>query len=551
VNREENEIPAARKKKSILIGLSLTILVLATFYPVRQFDFITYDDRVYVTGNERVQEGLSRKGLVWAFCATEAGFWHPLTWLSLMIDSHLYRLNPSGYHWTNLLLHLAVTLSIFLVLRSMTGAVWRSAFVAALFAVHPLNVEPVSWVAARKDVLSAFFWILTLAAYGYYAKGPALSRYGIVVAVFSLGLMAKPALVTIPFILILMDFWPLGRLRWEKRVRPAQPSPAFCAETINLPRAFAEKIPLIVLSVLVGLVTVYSEQKIGALKSLDAYPLDVRMTNALVSYLLYIGKLLWPVNLAVHYPHPGAWGLGTVAGTAVALIGISFFALRRLFASPYLAVGWLWYLTALLPVIGFIQIGSHAMADRYAYIPSIGLFIMISWGSAELVSLRPKIRGVLVAAAVISVLLLAVVSSRQLQHWENAVTVFRRAVSVAPENALAQNNLGAALARRGDAAGALEHYRQALRIQPRYPEAFFNMGAALADLGRFEEALSYYRRVLEEKPDCAEGYNNIGVVLASQGRFAEAAERFRQALSIRPDYVDARNNYERALKSLP
>jgi len=539
------------KHAAVFIYLGLTILVLTIFYPVRNFDFITYDDHVYVTDNPSVRKGLTPDSLSWAFRATEAGFWHPLTWISLMADSHLYRSNPSGYHWTNLLLHLASTISIFLLLRWMTGSLWRSAFVAALFAVHPLNVEPVSWVAARKDVLSAFFWILTLAAYGYYARGPALSRYGIVVAVFSLGLMAKPTLVTMPIIMILIDVWPLGRLRWGKRGQPAPPSSAFGTETITLPRALAEKIPLVVLSVLVGLVTVYSEQKIGALKSLDAYPLDVRTTNALVSYLLYIGKLLWPENLAVHYPHPGAWSPWMATGAALVLAGLSFLILRRRYSSPYLAVGWLWYLISLFPVIGLIQIGSHAMADRYAYIPSIGLFIMVSWGSAELVSLRPKIRGVIAAAAAVSVLVLGVVSARQLPHWENAVTVFRRAASVSPENALVQNNLGAALMRRGEAASALPHLEAALRLQPRYPEAAFNLGVALADLGRFDDALAWYGRAIEMNPKYSEAMNNTGVILASQGRFAEAAAQFHLALSIRPDYADARNNYERALKNLP
>jgi len=533
----------------VLVCLCLGILVLATFYPVRNFDFITYDDHVYVTDNSHVREGLSGKNILWAFRAVDAGFWHPLTWLSLMADYQVYRLNPSGYHWTNLLLHLASSVLIFLVLRFMTGAFWRSALAAVLFAVHPLNVEPVAWVAARKDVLSALFWILTIGAYGFYAKRPGTGRYAAMLAMFILGLMAKPTLVTIPLILLLMDFWPLARLKYPGRAEVQTTSIEF--GTTTFARAVMEKVPLVVFSVAVGLVTVYAEQKVGAVKSLDAFPLDVRAANAVVSYALYMGKMIWPSNLAVHYPHPGMWDLGTVAMASLALFGISFFVLRRISASPYLAVGWLWYLISLFPVIGVIQIGSHSMADRYSYSPSIGIWIMLAWGSAELISRLPKIRWGVVGASAVCVLLLAVVSGRQLYHWKDAVSVFRQAVSVAPENALARNNLGAALARRGDAAGALEQYRRALKIQPRYPEALFNMGAALADLRLFDEAIIWYGRALEQRPDYAEAWNNIGVALSSLGRFRDAAEKFHQALVIRPDYEDARNNYQRALKNLP
>jgi len=548
---EERVSATLRKHATLLLCLSLAILVLATFHPVRNFDFISYDDGVYVTENPRVQEGLSARGIAWAFGATDAGFWQPLTWLSLMADAQMYRRNPSGYHWTNLLIHLACAVLLFAVLRRMTGAAWRSFLVAALFAVHPLHVEPVAWVAARKDLVSAFFWLLTLAAYGWYAKRPGLARYGTVVAAFCLGLMAKPTLVVLPFILVLMDFWPLGRLRRGIGQEPAQAPSRFGAPTIALPRALGEKIPLLVLSVLVGIVTVYAEQKAGAVKSLDAFPLDVRIANAAVSYVLYLGKTIWPVQLAVHYPHPGAWGLWPVAGSALLLLGLSFWALRGFSSSPWLAVGWFWYLIALLPVIGFVQIGSHSLADRYTYIPLIGIFIAVVWGVSEAVRPGPCARMVVGLASVAVVAACMAVSSAQLAHWQDAVSVFRRAAGVASENALAQNNLGAALMRRGEAAAALAHFQKALSLRPRYPEAIFNMGVALTDLGRPDEAIASYVRALEQKPDYAEALNNIGVVLASQGRFPEAAERFRAALSIRPDYAAARNNYERALKNLP
>jgi len=543
---EERVGATLRKHATLLLCLSLAILVLATFHAVRNFDFITYDDGVYVTENPRVREGLTSQGIVWAFGATDAGFWQPLTWLSLMADARLYRLNPSGYHWTNLLIHLASTLLLFLVLRSMTGAVWRSLIVAALFAVHPLHVEPVAWVAARKDLVSAFFWILTLAAYGWYAKCPGPARYGTVVAVFCLGLMSKPTLVALPFVLLLMDFWPLDRLRHRSGEETPRPS-GFHIGRSPVMRAFAEKIPLIVLSVLVGIVTVYAEQKAGAVKSLDAFPLDVRIANAVVSYALYLGKTIWPVNLAIHYPHPGAWGFWPVAGSALVLLGVSFWALRKISSSPWLAVGWFWYLIALLPVISLVQIGSHSLADRYTYIPLIGLFIAVIWGVSEAARPGPGARRVVGLASVAVVAACMAVSWAQLAHWRDAVSVFRRAVSVAPGNALAQNNLGAALMRRGEAGAALAHFQKALSLRPRYPEASFNMGVALTDLGRIDEAIAFYGKALEQKPDYAEAFNNIGVLLATRGRFREAAEQFRKALAIRPDYADARNNCQRAL----
>jgi len=548
---EEKAGAISGRHAAALLCLCLAVVVLTTFYPVRNFDFINYDDGVYVTENPHVQEGLSPQGIVWAFGATDAGFWQPLTWLSLMADAELYRLDPSGYHWTNLLIHLACTILLFMVLRSMTGAVWRSLIVAALFAVHPLHVEPVAWIAARKDLVSAFFWILALGAYASYAKRPGPARYGIVAAVCSLGLMAKPTLVVLPFLLLLMDFWPLGRLRLGDGTENPPGASGFGAAGLTVRRAVAEKIPLLVLSLLVGIVTVYAEQKAGAVKSLDAFPADVRIANALVSYVLYLGKTVWPAGLAVHYPHPGAWGLWAVAGAAAVLCAVSLGALRRLHSSPWLAVGWFWYLISLLPVIGLVQIGSHSLADRYTYLPSIGLFVAAVWGIAEIVPQRSGFRRAFGAIGVLVLAALAAGSSVQLDTWKDAVTVFRQAVRVAPENALAQNNLGAALIRRGETAAALAHLRKALSLRPRYPEAAFNTGVALAELGRREEAVAFYGRALELKPDYAEALNNIGVVLASQGRFPEAAERFRKALSIRPDYAAARDNYGRALRNLP
>lgn len=536
--------PVPRSKRLLLIGLAA--LVLVSFSGVFQHDFIHYDDHVYVTDNPHVRGGLTVEGVRWALTATDAGFWHPLTWLSLMADAQLFRLNPGGFHGTSLLLHLATTALLFLVLSGLTGSIGKSAFVAALFGVHPLQVEPVAWVAARKDVLCAFFWVAAIGAYGWYALRPGALRYGALAAAFGLSLAAKPMAATLPLVLMLLDVWPLNRPAGADGSRMLDVATPF--RTASWKRLVAEKVPLLMMAAGALAVTFLAEGKIGALKSLEAFTVPQRIANALVSYARYLGKALWPTDLAVHYAHPGDWPLWAVAGSAVLLAVVTLAVLRRFRRCPFLAIGWFWFLVTLLPVSGIVQVGSHAMADRYAYLPSIGLFLMVAWGVPELLGKRLSSRaGVLAAAAVLLLAVLMMTSRHQVSHWRDAVSVFRHAARVEPQNALVQNNLGAALARSGRSNEAEGPLREALRIRPDYTEAAFNLGSVLAEEGNPDEAVFWYDRALALHPRFAEAYNNKGVLAARCGRFEEAAGLFEAALSIRPGYEDARRNLERVL----
>ncbi len=558
----------AKLNPTIITIAFLTILVLTVFWGVQQYDFVHYDDHVYVIDHAKVRQGLTPESLKWALTSTEAGFWHPLTWMSLMLDYQFFGLNPGGYHFTNLLLHLANTLLLFFVLASMTGAVWRSAFVAALFAIHPLHVESVAWIAERKDVLCGLFWILAVGAYARYAERPSWSRYAAVFVAMLLGLASKAMAVTLPFVLLLLDVWPLGRFHGglpgiakAERMQGAQAeaSPAGARhgggaparfQTATLVRLILEKIPLLALSAAVGVLTVTAESKIGALKTVAEYPLTVRLENAVVSYVRYIGRMFWPADLAVIYPHPGAWPWVSVTLAAIVLGMITVFALKFRRRAPYLAVGWFWYLVTLVPVIGLVQIGSHAMADRYTYIPLIGLFIMIVWGMTDMLAPRRLGRALVAIGGLAIVLALIPPARAQVSYWKDAERLFRQAVAVTERNYLAHNNLGAALARKGRVDEALQHYHQALAIRPRYPEALFNAGAALALQGHYAEAEAYYRTALEIHPGLAEAHNNLAIALVIQGKMHDAISHFRTAVHLRPDDAEAEENLALALRGV-
>ncbi len=529
-----------KKKVILLLSLLLVVATLLVFHQVRGFEFVHYDDDVYVAGNRHVQAGLTLSSVAWAFSATDAGFWHPLTWLSLMLDYELYGLNAGGYHGTNLIWHLLNTLLVFFVFHRMTGAVWRSAFLAALFALHPLHVESVAWIAERKDVLSTFFWLLTMAVYIAYVRYPGRIRYLFLLLVFSLGLMAKPMLVTLPFCLLLMDFWPLGRTRFMTAARTdGEAGQAMPRGILSL---LAEKAPLFVLAFLAGLLVYYTEERAGVLSSFDAFPLDLRIAHAFVSYLLYLGKAVWPVKLAVFYPHPGAWPPLLVALAAGLLIACTILAVRWHRRFPYALTGWLWYLGTMAPLIGLVQLGTQGMADRYTYIPLTGIFLVLAWGLPDILGRWRHKAVALSLAALIALSLLGGLAWRQTGYWRDAETLFRHALQVTDNNYLAHNNLGAALARVGKTAEALDQYRAALAIKPHYADARFNMGQSLAVSGRLAEAERYYRGALMSKPSFVEAHNNLGIVLAEQGKGEEARSHFLAALHIRPDYETAGKN---------
>jgi Flp pilus assembly protein TadD len=420
----------------------------------------------------------------------------------------------------------------------MTGALWRSTIVAALFAIHPLHVESVAWVAERKDVLSAFFWFLSIWAYARYAEQPGLKRYLLVVVFFALGLMAKPMVVTLPFVLLLLDYWPLGRLQW-KNMRSANDA---AIPRSSFFRLLWEKIPLFALTAVITVATIVVQEKVGALKSLETFPLNTRIANALVSYASYMVKMIWPSNLAVYYPHPHTIPFWQIAGSGLLLICVSVLVVKATKNRPYLAVGWLWYLGTLVPVIGLVQVGSQAMADRYTYVSLIGLFIMIAWGVPSVLTGWRYRRTACALGSAILLLGCAVGTWRQIGHWQNSVTLFQHTVRVTSDNHFAHNNLGVALATRGRLAEAIYHYFQALRLKADRAEVHNNLGNALAAQGNVDRAMNHYYQALKIDSNNARAYNNLGNLLVNQGKTEEAIEHYTKALRLKPDYAGAHYN---------
>ena len=512
-----------------VVCLFLVIAVLAVYWQVGDHEFVNYDDKDYITENQHVQAGLTLKSIAWAFTSTHAGNWHPLTWLSHMLDCQIYGLNPCGHHFTSVFFHILNSILLFLVFKRMTRAFWKSAFVAALFAIHPLHVESVAWVAERKDVLSTFFWMLTMGAYILYVENPGIKKYLLTVLLFALGLMAKPMLITLPFVLLLLDYWPLGRFnKWSLALQLIQ-----------------EKIPLFVLAAASSIVTFFIQQSGGAVESLDVLPLTIRISNALVSYVSYIGKMILPHNLAVLYPHPDMPPVWQVAGACLLLVFVSFIAVKTLKCYPYFAVGWLWYLGTLVPVIGLVQVGLQSMADRYTYIPLTGIFIIIAWGVSDLAAKwRYKKEGFAAASAILLSILMAL-TWFQLKHWINSVTLFRHAINVTKNNSVAHNNLGTALKDHGKLSEAIKHYTEALRIRPKYVDAHYNLGNAFVRRSRISEAISHYTEAVRIKPNDAEVRNNLGSVLFKQGKVNEAIGHYSEALRIKPDFAEAQSNLKK------
>ena len=511
------------------IFLFLVLVTFAVFCRVYGYDFVNFDDDVYVTENPQVRSGLTAENIAWAFRA-ENVYWHPLTWISHMMDVQIWGLDPGRHHLTNVLFHTLNAMLLFLALNRMTRTLWRSLFVAALFALHPINVESVAWVAERKNVLSTFFMMLTLLAYGFYAAKPGLARYLMVGTLFILGLLAKPMLVTLPFVFLLLDYWPLDRFSSQKTTDDQNRG------ALSL---ILEKIPLFLLA---GISIFVSSVSVQAIKSLEAVPMTMRLSNALVSYMKYMGKMFWPFNLAVFYPYPQSISAGQLLGSIIILVMVSGFAIFLLKQHAYFAVGWFWYLGTLVPVIGLIQIGAQSMADRYTYVPLIGLFIMIGWGVPELVA-RWRYRKIGLGLAAGLVLAGSMILTwSQLQHWKSTVTLFEHALSVTADNYFAHNNLGIAYARQGEMDKAISHYTKALQFKPYFPRAHNNLGNAYARQGRTEEAIAHFTLALQYKPDFAGAHNNLGNVLAAQGKNKEAIFHFSRAQQLQPDFAEVSFN---------
>jgi len=589
------------KYRSFWICLALTFVTAAVFYQVCTYDFVNYDDQIYVYENPNIQAGITLKAIKWAFTTGYANFWHPLTLLSYMLDWRLFGSNPAGFHLTNLIFHIANTLLLFLVFKRMTDAIWPSAFAAALFALHPLHVESVAWVSERKDVLSTFFWMLAMWAYLRYVKQPGISRYLLILLVFALGLMAKPMLITLPFVFLLLDYWPLGRIgRFQWRI---------------VYRLILEKIPFIALSVISSVIAYLVQPSGGAVTQLAKLGLKIRICNALISYVTYIEKMIWPSRLTVFYPLVGRnISVLYVVISAAILLVITILILRFAKNHRYLFTGWFWYLGTLLPVIGLIPVGDHAMADRYSYITLTGLLIIIAWGLPELLAGWRYKKIVLASSALLIISIMSICTHIQLRYWRNSQTLFQHALDVTKNNYVAHycianslvsqgkldeaiyhyleairilpdytdalSDLGAVLHREGRIDEAIGYYRRTLEINPRFTRVHLNLAAALADkgsfteavthyriglaamdipairrdfgsvlvkLGRFEEAVTEYRRVLSAMPDDPNVLNELGCALTHTGNFDEAIAHFKQALQINPQYTDAKNNLNVAL----
>jgi len=535
--------------------LLLSLAVIATFWQVRNHAFIHLDDGEYITDNIHVHTGLSWDNITWAFTSTHAANWHPLTWLSHMLDCELFGLNPKGHHLNSVLFHLLNSLLLFLLLKRMTGTLWRSGFVAALFALHPLHVESVAWVAERKDVLSTFFLFLTLLSYIWYVERPGFYRYLFIILFFTLGLMAKPMLVTLPFALLLLDYWPLERIQLGQSgiSHAAQSHPSIITKNLRA-QAFSlllEKTPFFVLAAVSSLVTFLVQRSGGAVGGLEIYPFNIRIANALLSYLLYIIKMIWPQNLAVFYPHPGqSLPMWQAAGAGLLLLVISIAFIRAGRRYPYLPVGWLWYVGTLVPVIGLVQVGAQAMADRYTYVPLIGLFIMIAWGVPDLLGGWRYGKPALALAATSLLSALIVCSSLQVSHWENSLTLFDHSLRATSKNSQIHNNLGNVLTQKGKLQEAIAHYTEALEISPNYAEAHINLGVVLAEQGRLEEAIKHYSVALQLKPNSSELHNNLGVALFRLGDIPGAISSYFAAVKLKPDYAEAHNNLGNALAQL-
>ena len=495
---------------------------LAIYWQITNHEFINYDDESYITKNLRVQTGLTFESIKWAFTTFHAGNWHPVTWLSHMLDMELYGLNPMGHHWSSLQIHLINTILLFFILQYMTGALWRSAFVAALFALHPLHVESVAWVAERKNVLSTFFWMLTMLAYVHYTTRPSLYRYLLALLLLMLGLMAKPMLVTLPFVLLLLDYWPLERLRHQ--------SP------FNL---ILEKIPFFALSAVSVYISSLSVHRYEIVVSTELVPMQLRIANALVSYVKYIEKMIWPKNLAIFYPFPDTLPIWQILGAGLFLASISFLVLLNLRKKPYLCMGWLWFLGTLIPVIGLKQAGLWpAMADRWAYVPLVGIFIILSWGGSDLLK-KWTHKNVMPAILAIAVLLaLTVLSFLQASHWKNSITLFENAIKVTENNCMAHNNLGIALMRDGKSNDAVFYFKKTLQIRPNFLKTLDNLGVALFQLGRFEESISYYTKALKINSENAEIHKHIAMILETQGELEKAVQHYTKALLINPELAD-------------
>jgi protein O-mannosyl-transferase len=521
---------SSRHWANICICICIAALTWFVFGQTLRHDFVNYDDPGYVYENTRITGGLSISGIAWAFTHIHSMNWHPLTTISHMLDCRLYGLKAGGHHLTNVLLHSAAAMLLFLALLQMTGAVWRSAFVAAVFAIHPLHVESVAWIAERKDVLSGVFFMLTLLVYVHYTRAPSLGRYLAMVLVFVLGLMSKPMLVTLPFLLLVLDYWPLGRIGGPTSGTGSR-----------LSMRVLEKIPLIALLAVSSVVTFLAQK--GAVGWTEQLPVATRINNAVVSYVLYIWQMLWPSNLAVFYPHPEhRLPLVVIILSLLLLVSITAIAIALRRQRPYLITGWLWYLGMLVPVIGLVQVGWQGRADRYTYLPQIGLYIAVTWAVTDLTALWRHQRTILRVVAILIISVLSWCAWVQTSYWHDSETLFRHALAVTTNNDVAENNLGIIFLGQGKVDEAISLLQAAIDLRADNSPAQENLAKALLQKGLVADALIHYRTLLDLQPDNIEVHNIVGTVLIQQGRVGEGVEEWQKVLVIQPDNGNAMSN---------
>ena len=542
-------------KKKHLVAVALALATLAVYVEVKDHSFINYDDDLYVTNNWNVRSpGLH--SLTWAFTTLDAGNWTPVTWLSHILDWRVYGLNPAGHHITSLVIHVVNVVVLFYLLEMVTGALWRSTFVASLFAFHPINVESVAWVAERKNLLSTLFFFLTIWAYFRYAAKPGWRRYTLVATAFALALMSKSMVVTLPLVLLLLDYWPLGRLRLRRPLQgqapPPEPGPGISPTadaTVRQSLAerplkwlLIEKAPLIGLAIGVGVVTILAQRQSRFLTTTAAFPVRLRIENAICSYTSYLSKTAWPAKLSVFYPYPSSLSSIRVIAAALTLILFTAVAAWAARTRGYVAVGWLWYVITLLPVIGLVQVGGQAMADRYAYIPLIGVFIVLVWGAADLVERFPKIETLTVISGVVIIFAVIICTRIQVGYWENSVSLFYEAQRVTANNEVAFNNLGEAMYSQGKVDAAEGWFIKAIQADSSIAAPHENLGTILILKGQTDEGVAQYLKAIGINPYSYNAYNKLGAAFARQGRLDEAAAYLNKALELYPNYPAALGN---------
>ena len=521
ISKPETKVLNAAGDQSALIGLVVVLLTLVAYSPISRNDFVSFDDPGYITANRHVRAGLSWETIKWAFASTEQANWHPLTWLSHAIDYQVFGFRPAGHHYMSVLLHAAVAVLLFLLLQSLTGFAWRSAVVAALFALHPSNVESVAWASERKNVLSMLFFLLMLMAYRRYCEHPGWKRYGLVLLLFAMGLMSKPMLVTTPFLLLLLDYWPLERQR-----------------VTSWARLVLEKLPLMLMAVASSIVTMIAQRGGGAIHH-NEFPFSMRLANAVVAYARYIGKAFWPSHLAAFYPHIEHIPAWQVAGAFLLIASASAAALMQR-EKKYLIVGWLWFLGTLVPVIGLVQVGEQAMADRYAYLPFIGLFIVVVWGIADWAEARRVPAKYLAGVACAVLIALAIRTYAQIGYWQDTKILWTRTLAITGPNFVAEDSLGAELIGEGDLAGATTHLQKAVAINPHDAFSRLDLGVCQKRAGNVAGAIENYQAALQLSSDRnlrATAFGNLGSIYRVEHDYGQAQANYASALTLVPDYA--------------